>query len=224
MILLIDTSTAYGAVAFANDHQILAKQENFQQQMHASFIHEAIQNLMVDFQFTPQQIEAIAVANGPGSYTGLRVGLTTAKGLCFAWNKPLVTLNTLEVMANWAIQTTNAAQGIYISAIDARRNEVFWAAYKHNMQALIAPSAVELREGLLNAYHAENLYLIGDGATKMHSFFNSKNIQVIANQHQIEGMLTLAFKMISENQWADLAYVEPYYLKAVHTTTPRNKG
>ena len=133
-ILNIDTATEYAGVCISDAGNILAKEESNEQKNHAIFVQSAIKKILSELALKPVSIAAIAVTQGPGSYTGLRVGLASAKGLCYALNKPLILINTLEVMALASIEATkisgtDISKFLFSPMIDARRQEVFTALY-----------------------------------------------------------------------------------------------
>src|SRR3954463_10682013 len=143
-ILNIDTSIESAAVCIAENGTELHTISNSTKKDHATFLHNAIKNIIEITSIGLQSLDAIAVANGPGSYTGLRVGLATAKGLCYALNKPLILLNTLEVMAHAAIKETfntrhSVADILYCPMIDARRMEVFTGIYNEQIENIVKP-------------------------------------------------------------------------------------
>ena len=148
LILNIDTTGSKTSIALAIDGDVIADASNSEQRDHASWIHPAIDQLLLRNGFKPADLSAIAVTVGPGSYTGLRVGLATAKGFCYALNIPLITENTLLVMASQAISRySNEKQpsvDFYIPMIDARRMEVFTAVYDNDLNKILTPKALIL--------------------------------------------------------------------------------
>ena len=146
-IINIDTATATAHVSIAQDGKLLQALQNESQKDHGAFVQTAIQQLLKAAALSFVDIDAIAVTAGPGSYTGLRVGLASAKGLCYALNKPLLTLNTLEVLTTAAKKFSNNQQGVlYCPMIDARRMEVFTALYTDTLTALVPPCAMILND------------------------------------------------------------------------------
>src|ERR1700682_771813 len=129
MVLLIDTSQEIGTVALSKEGQILFSEENKIAKEHASWLHLAIARMLKETGITVRELEAIAVVAGPGSYTGLRVGMAAAKGFCYALKVPLITQNTLRVMAESMIPVAEEKQALICPLIDARRDEVFTALY-----------------------------------------------------------------------------------------------
>ena len=129
MLLLIDTSLGTATVALSRDDKVLFSEENKISKEHASWLHTAIGRLLAEADMTLAELKAVAVIAGPGSYTGLRVGMAAAKGFCYALNIPLITRNTLEVMAESMKSVAEKKKALICPMIDARRDEVFTALY-----------------------------------------------------------------------------------------------
>ena len=142
LILNIDTSINTTYVCIAKDETVLQYYFSDDQKSNASNLHIAIADLLQKENLTPKNLDAVAVTIGPGSYTGLRIGLATAKGLCYALNIPLITIGTLEMMAFYAIKENNEEDCLYCPMIDARRMEVFAAIYDKNLYEVIKPKAL----------------------------------------------------------------------------------
>ena len=174
LILNIDTATEFASVCISNNNEVIAYEENLEQKSHASFLQPAIKKAMDNGQWSIENLDAIAVTNGPGSYTGLRVGLASAKGLCFALNKPLILLNTLDVMASASIEESGIGnkelvnETLFCPMIDARRMEVFTAVYDTNLNTIIAPCAMILDNQSFAKELANNTIVFsGSGSSKL---------------------------------------------------------
>ena len=135
MILLIDTSQETATIALSRDGKVLFSEENKISKEHASWLHTAIGRLLAEADMTLADLKAVAVIAGPGSYTGLRVGMAAAKGFCYALNIPLITRNTLEVMAESMRSVAEKKNALICPMIDARRDEVFTALYSISLTA-----------------------------------------------------------------------------------------
>lgn len=225
-ILHIDTASANGLVMLGKSGMPIALRMNTRATEHASFVQPAIAGLMDELGITQKDITCIAVANGPGSYTGLRVGLAAAKGLCFAWNKPLITISSLKIMAaaiqqSFGLFEKHGTQKILIAPlIDARRMEVFRALYRHpDLATLVEPGAEIITPGFVGAYLENHTVVFsGDGAEKWKNICESPNAIFIDQPNVNNALAKLAYQMAEEKEWADLAYSEPYYSKAFHNT------
>ena len=142
LVLCIDTALETATVGVCNEESVLASAVQSDQKQGAAFVQPAIQEMLRNTSISFSQLDAVAVVNGPGSYTGLRVGLASAKGICYALNKPLIVINTLEVMAVAAIKTEQNKNALYCPMIDARRNEVFTAIYDASLVCLLPPQGL----------------------------------------------------------------------------------
>jgi tRNA threonylcarbamoyladenosine biosynthesis protein TsaB len=224
-ILHIDTASATGLVMLSKSGIPVAIRTNAKATEHAAFVQPAITELMKETDIKRMDVGCIAVANGPGSYTGLRVGLASAKGLCYAWNIPLLTLSSLKLMAA-ALQETLRESNELIDGnvllapmIDARRMEVFRAVYSHPLlHTVIEPGAEVITEDFLASMLEKHfIYFSGDGAAKWQN--NCKSIHAyFRDQPPIDKAFSkIAFIAATNYEWANLAYSEPFYAKAFHT-------
>ncbi|BAV09206.1 tRNA (adenosine(37)-N6)-threonylcarbamoyltransferase complex dimerization subunit type 1 TsaB [Filimonas lacunae] len=227
LILNIDTATENAGVCLAKAGVSLAQLENKDQKSHASFLQPAIKTLMEDAGFQLSDLDAIAVTAGPGSYTGLRVGLSSAKGLCFALNKPLLLLNTLEVMATAYLSAhAEAADTFICPMIDARRMEVFTALYNTELQEVTAPAAMILDANNFEKELANHkIVFCGNGSPKWQPLVTSTHAVFSTVQHKARHLAILSWKAFEEKRFSDLAYSEPLYIKEFFTPgKPTLKG
>ncbi len=217
LILNIDTATESAHVSIAKDGIVVQSFQNKSQKDHASFLQAAIQQLAKDAAITLTATDAIAVTAGPGSYTGLRVGMASAKGLCYALNKPLIMLNTLEVLTVSAIRrfTDQLANGstLLCPMIDARRMEVFTAIYDRHPAIILSPRALVLEEQSFKEQLNNKIIFFGSGSGKWHSICRNSNALFEVVSILPEAMADLSWQFFCRKQFADLAYSEPYYLK-----------
>lgn len=221
LILQIDTATEKAQVSIAKDAFILQSLCNDSQKDHGSFLQPAIAQLVKDTGVTLQEIDAIAVTWGPGSYTGLRVGMSSAKGLCFALNKPLIAINTLEVLAASALLNEAGkqvkAQTLLCPMIDARRMEVFTAIYDSRLQTILPPCAMVIEATSFAHYFTTNtLLFIGSGAKKMESACNNPAAGFSLVGIDPAAMAKIAEKNYTEKSFVSVAYSEPFYIKEFH--------
>jgi tRNA threonylcarbamoyladenosine biosynthesis protein TsaB len=227
LLLHIDTAVENGSLCISKNGGLISIAENKNQKDHAAWIQPAIQLLMKDSGHHLKELDAIAVSNGPGSYTGLRVGLATAKGLCYALNIPLITLSTLEVMTCTAIEnTTNyrlpTPDFLYCPLIDARRMEVFTAIYDKALNPILPPHARIIDENsFAEQLTGNNILFFGNGAVKCKPLIQSANAFFETIEHSASAMIGLAEKKLAAAAFADLAYAEPFYIKDFHTVQPK---
>ncbi|MDD2793326.1 MAG: tRNA (adenosine(37)-N6)-threonylcarbamoyltransferase complex dimerization subunit type 1 TsaB [Sediminibacterium sp.] len=225
LILHIDTATSYAGICLSNKESILAIEENHDAKNHASFLQPAIQKIMQQTGHDLKNLDAVAVTGGPGSYTGIRVGMSSAKGICFALEKPLIVLNTLQVIAQAALDQLAAEQplfekeGLLYPMIDARRMEVFSAVYTPSLTEKSAATALLLNELFFSGLsETAPVLFCGDGAAKIPGSFLKPNMQISSAQHNVNHMVKQALSAYGLRQFANLAYVEPLYAKAFFNT------
>ena len=220
LILNIDTATEQASVCLSKDAVVLGLIESTEQKNHASFVQPAIQQLMVKSGWMLRDIDAVAVTSGPGSYTGLRVGLSSAKGICYALDKPLILINTLEVMAESVLvhyQSINKKidKSTFICPlIDARRMEVFTALYDSSLFEKEAPHALIVDENSFSSLLKTNLILFsGTGHFKLKEVISNTNAFFLSIQHNASHLGIRALIAYQSGSFADLAYSEPLYVK-----------
>jgi|688.fasta_scaffold04838_20 tRNA threonylcarbamoyladenosine biosynthesis protein TsaB len=226
LILAIETATEVCSVSMAYDGIILGELHLSEGNMHASKLHVLIDNLLKETGKTLNQIEAIAVSMGPGSYTGLRVGVAAAKGFCLALNIPLIAVNTLQSLSATAlVQTEIPEKALLAPMLDARRMEVYTAllqkdlSFTQNTNALILDES-SLRDSLIK----QPIYYFGNGANKAQDLLQHPNAHFIPNVHaSAAGMAQLAEAKFKSKQFEDIAYFEPFYLKDFVGTTPKKR-
>jgi tRNA threonylcarbamoyladenosine biosynthesis protein TsaB len=219
-ILNIDTASEKAAISLANEGKLLGEKINMSPRDHASWVHLAIRELLETLGFEGADLDAIAVVAGPGSYTGLRVGMATAKGLGFALQKPLTTLNTLQVMAKAAArQYAGKMAGCFVPMLDARRAEVFTAVYDENLKPLMPPRALILEKDSFHEFQEKGpLLFFGSGAAKWQAIhIHSAAVFDPGLDREAEDTAQLSYQQYRELDFADLAYSEPFYLKDFHS-------
>ncbi|SDT39062.1 tRNA threonylcarbamoyladenosine biosynthesis protein TsaB [Mucilaginibacter mallensis] len=218
MILQIETATTVCSVALAKDGQVIAYRQINQRNIHAEVITVYIDELLTAEGLTYDNLDAIAVSCGPGSYTGLRIGISTAKGLCFALDKPLIAIETLEAMAYGVINDDQIINGdmLLCPMIDARRMEVYTALFNNKGERIQSTTAEIIDENSFSELLKNTKILFfGDGADKCIAVLgNNPNAQFIPDFTNSATHLTqkAAEKFIAKD-FEDVAYFEPYYLK-----------
>lgn len=215
--LHINTALDKAYVAVSQDGRIMGYLENLLQKEHASFLQPAIKNILSSLNKKVQELSSISVIHGPGSYTGLRVGLSAAKGLCYACQIPLICISTLEWLA---VPHLNKGFDCIIPMIDARRMEVFTAAFNNSLQPLLSPCAMVLDDNSFASILPEKKTMFtGNGAFKISQYIRDQyNCEISAVCSGAEEQVQLAKMMFEQRSFADLAYAEPFYLKAFFTT------
>jgi tRNA threonylcarbamoyladenosine biosynthesis protein TsaB len=219
LILNIDTAVNTTYVSLAKDGIVLQSFFSDDQKSNASNLHTAIENLLVQANEKATSLNAVAVSNGPGSYTGLRVGLATAKGLCYALNIPLITIGTLEMMAAHIIAEVNLKDCLLCPMIDARRMEVFTAIYNCNMQEILAPNAMILGPQSFAEILTKNKVLFfGNGMQKYKNINISTNALYDETEHFYNSLNIISLNKYIQADFAGLAYTEPLYVKEFHNS------
>ena len=219
-LLLIHTAldTAYTGISTA-EGEVIAWRSNPEQRDHAAFLHPAIEALLRESGMRAADLDGVAVVSGPGSYTGLRVGMSAAKGFCYALEKPLITVDTLEWMMKGVAGDPDALR---CPMIDARRMEVFTALYDSEGTCRMQPKALVLEPGCFDEeLRAGRMLFFGDGALKWRGMADHPNAVFTETSSGIGELAALAARAFQAGRFADLAASEPLYVKAFHSTSPR---
>jgi len=230
-ILCIETSTNICSVALTRDKEILAARQENEGNSHANRLTILTEQLFNDpaVSIDMEDIDAVAVSSGPGSYTGLRIGVSTAKGICFALDKPLIALPSLSVLA-WPV-VQNMADGQadsnswFCPMIDARRMEVYTAMFDQNMEMQRETHADVIdEESYRSILDARKVFFFGNGAEKCKETLTHPNAYFTMEEGPLaRNMATLAFDAYENENFEDVAYFEPFYLKDFIATIPKRK-
>lgn len=220
LLLCIDTSTTHASVALAKDGVVMGLKTNQNQRDHASFLQPAIHSLLQEANQSLNHLHAIAVTCGPGSYTGLRVGFASAKGLAYALNIPLISIETTLVMSAAALTCFKKDEAALLCPmIDARRMEVFTALYSTNLQTVSPISALILTtESFAEHLANSRIFFFGDGSSKWQTICTSQNAFFLDIEWSAGDMVGLADKLFEQRKFSSLAYSVPVYGKEFHST------
>ncbi|MFT5616965.1 MAG: tRNA threonylcarbamoyladenosine biosynthesis protein TsaB [Arenicella sp.] len=215
MILSIETSTPVCSVALHRENELLGSYELHTEKSHSTALTQMIENLLKLTKISAKELKAVAVSKGPGSYTGLRIGTSTAKGLCYGLDIPLISINTLESMAFGVSQFFANSNSLICPMIDARRMEVYTAHYSANLDEQKPVYAKIIDENSFSEELGVNKVVIfGNGAKKCLSAIEHKNLifldGIVPHAKQIGEIAQTKFE---QEEFADLAYFEPFYLK-----------
>ena len=221
-ILHIDTTTKKCSVALAQDGELMIQKELLSEEFsHSEQLHPFIEEVLKESGLKSSSLSAIAISKGPGSYTGLRIGVSAAKGLCFALDLPLIALNTLEIM----VQPYEVSPySFIIPMLDARRMEVYTAIFDETKKWIQETMAEVLTENTFTSIvNEQSCLIIGDGAIKFKTLYPKINASYSSEIHYpvAKDMITLAWKKFNAKEFEDLAYFEPFYLKDFQTTPPK---
>lgn len=224
LILNIDTSTAVCSVALAKDGKTIALKENNEGLNHSVLLGTYVDEILQENNLTVASLDAVAVSMGPGSYTGLRIGVSLAKGLCFGGAKPLIAIPTLQALA-LSVADDLQEEALYCPMIDARRMEVYTAFYDRSNHTIIDTKAEIIHEDSFAELLAANIiYFFGNGSDKVKDTLTSPHARFISGiETSARHLAPLAEQAWQNRQFADVAYFEPFYLKDFVATTPKKK-
>lgn len=216
-ILNIDTAITNASVCLSKDDELINITANENMKDHAAWLQPAIKDLLDAAGINLKELSAVAVSIGPGSYTGLRIGLSTAKGLCYALGIPLIAIGTLDIMAE-AGGKKNHTTNLLCPMIDARRMEVFTAVFKKNMEKVIGPCAMIIDENFLSDLLKNNSILFyGNGSDKLKQYINSPNAVFDNIEINAAELIKISNKRFHIEDFNSIAYVEPLYIKQFYT-------
>ena len=212
IILNIETSTKNCSVSIARNGEIIAiKELNNGNYSHAEVLHPFMQEILIEADILSEELDGIAVSKGPGSYTGLRIGVSAAKGLCFALNIPLISIDTLLALSH----SINVDNGVIVPMLDARRMEVYAAVFDSGHNQIRKVQAEIIDEASFSEYLSlGTVYFLGDGAQKCQEIITHKNAVFILDKFpSSRQMAALSYQKYVRQEIEDVAYFEPFYLK-----------
>ncbi|MGZ5285888.1 MAG: tRNA (adenosine(37)-N6)-threonylcarbamoyltransferase complex dimerization subunit type 1 TsaB [Flavisolibacter sp.] len=215
IVLHIDTAVQTSSICLSSGDNVLVTKVNPAQRDAANWLHVAIKTTLHEQGLQPHELNAIAISAGPGSYTGLRVGMSAAKGLCYALNIPLITINTLEQMA-WAAGDQDKA--LLCPMIDARRMEVFTALFDESFDVILpATNKILDASSFSERLDQQKIFFFGNGSEKFKAVTTHQNARFGDITTTAQHMLPLVVKKLKRGEYADLAYAEPFYGKDFHS-------
>jgi tRNA threonylcarbamoyladenosine biosynthesis protein TsaB len=220
-ILNIETATKNCSVSIAKDGQTIVCNELADEgYSHAEKLHVFIEEVIAKAGISAQDLNAVAVSQGPGSYTGLRIGVSAAKGLCFALNIPLIAVDTLQTLASQA----KVSDGKIIPMLDARRMEVYSAIFSADLKTERSILAEVIDENSFKDLK-ETLYFVGDCAEKCKTVLTKENFVFLEDVKypSATAMSKISYSKYQKSDTVDVAYFEPYYLKDFMITTPKKQ-
>lgn len=225
-IINIETSTKVCSVAVTCDGMVAFNREHYEGPSHASLLGGYINEALEFINSNKLKIDAVAVSGGPGSYTGLRIGVSMAKGLCFGFNVPLIALDTTEIMSCSVLFNPKIdEEALLCPMIDARRMEVYSAIYDRALQQILPIEANIIDENSFSDILKERkVVFFGDGAEKCKEVIKSENAIFLTGVVPLaKSMLALSERALRNQDSKDTAYYQPFYLKEFQATTPKNK-
>ena len=221
LILNIETATTNCSVSLSKDGEVIVLKEDYDKNYsHAERLHLYIDKVLKDASIASNQLDAIAISKGPGSYTGLRIGVSAAKGLCFALDKPLISVSTLESLA----YQVSCNDGMIVPMLDARRMEVYSAIFDSKYNLVRGTEAEILNELSFSSYLEQGkVHFIGNGVTKTKTLISHPNAVFIDDKlPSAKEMGLLAYHKYKKSDFEDVAYFEPYYLKDFVALKPKS--
>ncbi len=225
-ILNIETSTSVCSVALSANGEVLFEKASFEGPSHAALLGVFVEEALSVLKERGGKLDAVAVSSGPGSYTGLRIGVSVAKGLCFGFGIPLIGIHTLDIMAATAIkQNRTATDCLYCAMLDARRMEVYAAIYDASLK-LVRETTADIVEAETYMSYLEKgkVCFFGNGAAKCKPVIASPNALFMEDIHPLAvNMIPLAEEAFAAGKFEDTAYFEPFYLKEFQATVAKNK-
>lgn len=225
-ILNIETSTPVCSIALSAEGVVLFEKSSFDGPSHAALLGVYVEEALAVMKEKALKLDAVAVSSGPGSYTGLRIGVSVAKGLCFGFGIPLIGIPTLSIMASRLIgQSGGATDRLYCSMLDARRMEVYAAIYDASLSEVRQTTADIVDADTYSTFLAEgNVCFFGSGAAKCKEVIVSPNATFADDVHPLAvDMAPIADKTFAAGKFEDAAYFEPFYLKEFQATVAKNK-
>lgn len=231
LILNIETSTTVCSVSITLNGIVKGIKESNEEKTHAKLLTVFIDQLLKELNYKMDDFDAIAVSKGPGSYTGLRIGVSTAKGLCYAKDLPLIAINTLQGMANGMILKANSNEitiddfkdSVLVPMIDARRMEVYSAFFNSKGEFTRDVKAEIIDENSYEDILAnKKMIFFGDGSEKIKEIIKHKNAIFVSNVYpSSDSMASLSELAFQNNEFENVAYFEPFYLKDFVATVPK---
>ena len=223
-ILNIETATDICSVCLSQGEKIVAFAESNETFTHASMVTILIQQCLTEAHLTLSELDAVAVSQGPGSYTGLRIGVSVAKGICYALDKPMIAIDTLQSLA-WACADEEKQDAHYCAMIDARRMEVYTAMYDLNQREESAVSALIIEDDSFDYFFKkkEKVFFCGNGAEKCKPVFTSPYAKFSSVICSAKHLVVLAKTQFEKGEFCDMAYFSPLYYKSPNITISKKK-
>ncbi len=226
MILCIETATSVCSVAIAENQQAVLVKETSSKNAHSGMLTVLIEESMKEAGMKFSELNAVAVSKGPGSYTGLRIGVSVAKGLCYSLDIPLLSVDTLQAMAFGMAKNYPGVPALYCPMIDARRMEVYCSLFdQENRQIRETKAEIIDKDSFSEYLNRESVWFFGDGADKCKNMITHSNAKFEDDFNpSAKYMVSMAWDKFQNKQVEDAAYFEPFYLKDFIPGIPKVKG
>ena len=223
-ILLADTTSNICSVSIFDKSKIVGNLNSKIDRSHSKLLLRMIDDLLKKHLININDIDAFSISKGPGSYTGLRIGVSSFKGLCYSLEKPLISINTLELLSFIAQSKINKKNYLLCPMIDARRMEVYTRLSDRNFNIIIQDCAMILDSNSFKEFNNHLVYFFGSGSNKFGEIIDNKNFKFISDINpESKYMGDLSYKKYKNNDFEDLKSFEPFYLKDFHLIKKKNK-
>ena len=223
-ILCIDTTSEFCSVSLFEENNLLGYKNSLIERSHSKLIIRIIDDILRNNNFNIKDIDAFSISKGPGSYTGLRIGLSSLKGFCFALEKPLIALNTFKILSKSALNYINDEEAILCPMIDARRMEVYTKLYNYNLNTISDDKALILNKESFDIYKDDNIYFFGNGSCKFQEIVKRKNFYFLKDiVCDSRFMGDLSFNKFNLKEFEDLSTFEPNYIKDFYLIKKKGK-
>ena len=219
--LCIETATEVCSVALGDGHIVIHENNIHRKNSHTETLTLQIEQTLSESGIGYEDLKGIAISRGPGSYTGLRVGTSVAKGICYACNIPLVAIDTLYGLGRGISEKLQDGEHVIIPMIDARRQEVYTAHYDHKMNELKGVYNLIIEEGVFEHLNASMAVICGNGAFKCEGIDLGIDYKIMPTSCKAATMIELSYELIMNGKTEDIAYYSPYYHKAPNVTKSR---
>lgn len=223
-ILCIDTTSEFCSVSLFINQNLIENNNSKIERSHSKLLIKLIDDTLNNNKLKIADIDIFSISKGPGSYTGLRIGLSSIKGFCYALNKPLVSINTLKILAISALENIDDKDFILCPMIDARRMEVYTKSFDHNLNELSNDQAIILEKDTFDNYKDKKVYFFGDGSDKYKKIVNRKNFIFLDNINpDSKFMGKLSYDKFINRNFEDLSSFEPNYIKDFYLIKKKGK-
>ena len=223
-ILCIDTTSEFCSVSLFINQNLIENNNSKIERSHSKLLIKLIDDTLNNNKLKIADIDIFSISKGPGSYTGLRIGLSSIKGFCYALNKPLVSINTLKILAISALENIDDNDFILCPMIDARRMEVYTKSFDHNLNELSNDQAIILEKDTFDNYKDKKVYFFGDGSDKFKKIVSRKNFIFIDNINpDSKFMGKLSYDKFINRNFEDLSSFEPNYIKDFYLIKKKGK-
>ena len=223
-ILCIDTTSEFCSISLFENKILIENRNSKIERSHSKLIIKLIDDILTNNKLKAKELDAFSISKGPGSYTGLRIGLSSIKGFCYALDKPLIALNTLKVLAESALEYIEDKDSILCPMIDARRMEVYTKTFNYKLNELTKDQALILEKDSFENYKDKNVYFFGDGSYKFKEIVNKKNFIFLNNINpNSKFMGQLSYDKFINKDFEDLSSFEPNYIKDFYLIKKKGK-